>query len=291
MILVTGATGTTGRGVVNQLARLRVPVRALVRDRAHAADLAAKGVEVALGDLGCPETLAAALKGVHSAYLVTAPDPQQVTWHSNFIRAAREAGVKHIVRHSVRGADPGSPIKIARWHFASQRELEESGVGWTHLQPIYMMQNFLRFATTVQTCSAFFAPLEDAAMSMVDARDIAAVAAAVLTGCGHEGKTYVITGPEPLTFHDAATQLSRVVQTPIRYVAVDPHSAARLFLNAGMPAWYVDDLLGFYASYRGGAGAVITDTTARISGWPGRRFMQFARDHRSMLVGASQAAA
>jgi len=291
MILVTGATGITGRALVTRLATIGVPVRAVVRDRARAADLAAAGVELVVADLGTPETLARALRGIRAAYLVTAPDPQQVVWHSNFIRAARRAGVKHIVRHSVRNADPRSPEKIARWHFASQRELEDSGIAWTHLQPVYNMQNFLRFAPLIQSYAAFFAPMKDAALSMVDARDIAAVAAVVLTEPGHEGKTYAITGPEAITFGDAACHLSRVLQTTIRYVDLAIANARRLFLNRGLAAWYVDDLLGFYAFYATGAGAVIADTTMRITGQPGRTFIQFARDYRSILIGAPRAAA
>jgi uncharacterized protein YbjT (DUF2867 family) len=223
--------------------------------------------------------------------LVTAPDPQQVAWHSNFIRAAGRAGVRYIVRHSVRGADPGSPVKIARWHFASQRELENSGMAWTHLQPVYNMQNFLRLAPTIHAYGAFFAPMKDAALGMVDARDIATVAATVLTGHDHEGKTYVVTGPEPLTFGDAARELSRTLHTRIRYVDLAPENARRLLLNTGMPAWYVDDLLGFYAFYSTRAGAVITDTVTRITGHAGRSFIQFARDYRSIFAGGSRAAA
>ena len=146
--------------------------------------------------------------------------------HRNLIRAAAQAGVRYIVRHSVRGADDNSPIKIARWHAASQRELESSGVAWTHLQPVFNMQNFLRFASSIQSHGTFFAPMRDGAISMVDARDVASVAVEALTAAGHEEQTYLVTGPEPLAFADAAQQLSNVLGRPIRYIDVLPSKLA-----------------------------------------------------------------
>ena len=285
MILVTGATGRTGRELVKLLASTGIPVRAAVRDRTKAADLATLAVEIAVADLGKPETLTRLFDGVTKAYLTSAPDPQQVTLHSNFIRAAKQAGVKHIVRQSVRGADPESPVKIGRWHAASQKELEDSGIAWTHLQPVYNMQNFLRFAPSIQSKAAFYAPMKDGALSMVDARDIAAVAAATLAGDGHDGKTYGITGPEALTFADAAVQLSAALGKPVRYVDLIPADARPAMLKMGMPEWYVEDLLGFYGFYSTGAGAAVSDVVARFTGQPGRTFRQFAEDYRSDFLG------
>jgi len=286
MILVTGATGKTGPALVERLVSLGVPVRVLVRERAKAASLFANGVEIVVADLAQPDTLAPALAGVRTAYLMTAADPRQVMLHSNFIRAAKLAGIRHIVRHSVRGADSCSPVTLARWHADSQRELENSRMAWTHLQPVYTMQNFLRFAPTIQSQGAFFAPMRDAALSMVDARDVAAVAAAVLTGQGHEGRTYVITGPEPLTFADAARHLSEALGKPVRYVDLCPGEALRTFRQVGMPDWYVVNLLGFYAFYRTAAGRVISDAVPQLTGQEGRNFLQFARDYRSVFAGA-----
>jgi uncharacterized protein YbjT (DUF2867 family) len=288
MILVTGATGKTGRALVEQLASRGVPVRTLVRDLTSAGGLAAPGVELVVGDLGRPETLAPALAGIRTAYLLSAADPDQVRMHGNFIEAAARAGVRHVVRQSVRGAAPRSPVKLARWHATSQQQLEESGMAWTHLQPVYNMQNFFRLAGSIQSTGAFFAPMKDAALSMVDARDVADVAAALLTGDGHEGKTYVVTGPEPLTFAEAARHLSSAVDRPVRYVDVTAEVAGSVLLSMGLPPWYVDDLLELYAFYSSGAGSVVTDAVRRLAGHPGRSFAQFAGDYRTVFGGRSQ---
>jgi uncharacterized protein YbjT (DUF2867 family) len=286
MILVTGATGNTGRSLVQQLVSMGMRVRAVVRNRAKTGDIAAAGAEIAVADLSRPETLAPALIGIDKAYLMTAADPQQVMLHSNFIRAAKQAGVRHIVRHSVRGADPDSPVKLARWHAASEKELEDSGIAWTHLQPVYNMQNFLKFAATIQSRGAFYAPMKDAALSIVDARDVAAVAAAVLVdNAPHQRKTYLITGPEPLTFVDVAAQLSAALGKPVQYVDIARENARQAMLQTGMPEWYIEDLLGFYDFYSTGAGAAVSDVVARITGQPGRTFRQFAQDNRSAFTG------
>jgi uncharacterized protein YbjT (DUF2867 family) len=287
MILVTGATGNTGRSLVQQLASKGMRVRAVVRNRAKTGDIAAAGAEIAVADLSRPETLAPALIGIDKAYLMTAADPQQVMLHSNFIRAAKQAGVRHIVRHSVRGADPDSPVKLARWHAASEKELEDSGIAWTHLQPVYNMQNFLKFAATIQSRGTFYAPMKDAAVSIVDARDVAAVAAAVLVdNAHHQRNTYLITGPEPLTFADAAAQLTAALGKPVQYVDIARENARKGMVQMGMPKWYIEDLLGFYDFYGTGAGAAVSDVVARITGQQGRSFSQFARDYRSAFTRA-----
>ena len=282
MILVTGANGRTGRVVAEVFHSRGIPVRAMVRDPAKAIGLPL-GVEIVVADFGTPHTLPIVLQGIHKVYLTSAPDPEQVTLHRNFIRAAAQAGVRHIVRHSVRGADEHSPIKIARWHAASQRELEESGIAWTHLQPVFNMQNFLRFASSIRSQNAFYAPMRDGAISMVDARDVASVAVEALTSAGHEGNTYLVTGPEPLAFFDAAQQLSAILKRSIRYVDASPEQARNGMLMAGMPDWYVEDMLGFYEFYATGAGAVVSDVVPRLVGQPGRTFRQFVEDHRVTL--------
>jgi uncharacterized protein YbjT (DUF2867 family) len=284
MILVTGATGNTGRSVVQQLVAMGAPVRALVRNRAKAADLLPAGVDIAVADLGKPETLGRPLTGVHKAYLMSSADPEQVTLHAHFIRAASRAGVSHVVRQSVRGADAESGIKLARWHAISQKALEDSGMAWTHLQPVYNMQNFLRFAPTIRSQGAFYAPMREGAVTMVDAHDVAAVSVAALTGDGHEGKTYVITGPEALTFAAAAAYLSAELGRPIRYVDLAPDDARAFMMKMGMAEWYVEDLLALYGFYSTGAGAVVSDVVPRTTGQPGRTFAQFARNHRAAFT-------
>src|SRR4029450_8065833 len=133
--------GNTGRALLELLSRDGKPVRALVRDAKKAAALPRRNVQAVIADLGIPSSLPAALDGVTTAYLMTAAHPAQVEWHGNFIEAARRAGVQHVVWHSVRGADAAPHVKICRWHAESDGELETSGLEWTHLRPVYNMDN------------------------------------------------------------------------------------------------------------------------------------------------------
>ncbi|WP_280154389.1 NAD(P)H-binding protein [Piscinibacter sp. XHJ-5] len=281
MILVTGATGQTGRALVDLLSRGGTPVRALVRDASKAAALPKHNVQAVVGDLGIPSSLPEVLEGVTAAYLNTAAHPAQVEWHGHFIDAARRAGVRHIVRHSVRGAEPTSAVKICRWHAQSECELEASGIAWTHLRPVYNMNNLLKLTGSIVGQGAFFAPMKDAQLAMVDARDVAAVAAAALGGGAHEGRQYLVTGPEAIGFAEAAAALAAVLARPVRYVDVSPGQAREGMLRLGMPAWYVDDLIGFYDFYSSGAGAVVSDVVPRLTGRSGHAFAAFARHHRS----------
>ncbi len=113
----------------------------------------------------------------------------------------------------------------------------------------------------------------------MDVRDIAAVAAEVLTGTGHEGQVYDLTGPESLSYHDVAATLSQVLGKPVRYVPVSLEAAKESMLQAGMPEWNAKAVTDLYRVFATGAYARTTDTVARLLGRPPRTFEQFARDH------------
>src|SRR5262249_38351989 len=126
---------------------------------------------------------------------------------------------------------------------------------------------------------AFYLPMGSARQSLVDVRDIAAVAVAVLTGAGHEGKTHVITGPESLSYHEVADKLSTVLGRPIRYVDVPPAAAHDSMLKAGMPEWNARAVTELYGIFATGEAAGTTDTVEQITGRKPISFDQFARDH------------
>src|SRR5215211_3098346 len=223
MILITGATGTTGREVVEALRRLGAKgVRALVRDPARADFIREAGFETIAGDFGRPETLDAALEGVERALLLTPPTPDTVGQHHDFIAAAAGAGVRYVVKLSAFAADADAPEGFGRWHGQSENLLKTSGLKWTMLRPNFFMQNLLGQARQIAATGNIFQPVGDARASFIDTRDIAAVAARALTEDGHEGQTYTLTGPEALSYHDVAAKLSRATGREIKYVPVLP---------------------------------------------------------------------
>lgn len=284
-ILITGATGSIGGQVVKQLVDRGASLRALVRSEQKAAALAQPGVEAVIGDLAKPDTLAAALEGVERAFLLTGPDLAQAELQGNFIEAAKKAGVKHLVKLSALGVAEESPIILARLHWQTEQQLAGSGLGYTILQPHFFMQNLLGFASTIATEGKFYAPLKDGKIGMVDVRDIAAVAVATLMETGHDGQTYVITGPESLSFAEVAEKISAAIARPVSYIDVPPEAAQQAMQAMGMPDWFVNDMLTLYAVFRAGHGDLVTDTVAKIGGKNPISFDQFAKDFAHVFKG------
>ena len=284
MILVVGATGTNGREVVHRLADSGRAVRALVRNPSRAGDLQRPGVEIAGGELDDVASLEAALAGVDRAFLVAAVDPNYVEWVGNFAEAAKRSGSPHVVKFSAMGADAGSPVELLRQHGESDALLVGSGLPCTFLQPNSFYQNIFWSTGTIKDHGAFYLPVGDARQSQLDVRDIASVAVKALTGPGHEGKTYELTGPEALTFREIADQLSKATGKPIRYVPVTRDAAEESMRKAGMPDWNVRALGELYGFFASGQAARLSDAIERVTDRPPIRFEQFARDFASLFL-------
>jgi uncharacterized protein YbjT (DUF2867 family) len=283
MILVTGATGNNGSEIVKQLSAAGASVRALVRNPAKAAAIKGPGVEIFEGDLGKPNTLDAALKGVDRVLLCSGFSPDEVDMQGNLIKAARRAGTPHLVKFSVLGANPTSACRILSDHGQIEKQVEASGLPYTHLRPNSFMQNLLAFAGSIKQGSSAM-PAGDTRITTVDIRDIAAVAVKVLTEPGHEGKSYDITGPEPLSYADMAAKLSTVLGRPIQYVSVAPNDFKQGLMQWGVPEWMADGMNELYATYTGYQTAV-TDVIARVAKKQPTTFDQFARDFAGAFRG------
>lgn len=287
MILVSGATGTNGSEIVRLLSAAGVPVRALVRNKAKATAIAdLPGVELVEGDFDNPASLEAALAGIDKAFMLPPFVNNMVELQHNFIEAAKRAGTKHIVKLSAFGADVNSSIMLGKWHGQSEKELEASGMAYTHLQPNGFWQNMLAFGQSIATDGKFYLPSSDAKISNVDARDIAAVAAAVLKEDGHAGKTYLITGPEALSYYEVADQLSELLGKPVTYVDVSPADYKATLVQWGVPEWMADALNELFDIYRMGYGAVVTDVVATVAKKEPITFKKFAQDHLAVFQGA-----
>ncbi len=281
MILITGATGTSGRKIVKQLTQSGTRIRALVRDRLKAEKIAGPNVELAEGDMSQPGTLAGALEGIDHALLLSSPDPNQVEIQGNFIDAAKKSGVRHVVKFSAIGADANASARLLKAHGVTERQLEQSGMGFTHLRPNVFMQNFLMSAGTIASQGAIYAPIGESKISFVDVRDIAAVAARTVTEPGHEGNAYEITGPESLTHAEVAKRLSVVLGKKINFVDIPPSAFKEAMLAMGAPEWMADGLNELYAEWRKGSVSTVSPVVADIAKRDPIAFDQFARDHAS----------
>jgi uncharacterized protein YbjT (DUF2867 family) len=279
MILVTGATGTNGYEILKQLSTTDAQVRAFVRNPKKALMLKELGVEVVIGDFNEPETLNAALKDVEKALLLSTPDLLQVKLQSNFIKAAKHSGIRHVVKFSALGANLNAPAAILKWHGQTEKQLEETGIAFTHLRPNLFMQNMLRVAQTIATQRIFYDRVGDAKFSLVDVRDIAAVAVKVLTEEGHEGKVYSITGPEVLSFGEVAEKLSIAIENKVTYVSVSPEEYKKRILERGVQEWFVDAVNDIYSYYSEGMGMIVTNVVAEVALKQPISFDQFAKDY------------
>jgi len=286
MILITGGAGTAGSEISKALERMGVRYRSLVRNRVKAAGSASPNVDLVEADLSRPETLEAALDGVEKALLLTAVLPEAPQLERNFIRAAKRAGVRYVVKFSVYGASLQAPFFFGRQHGEGERELEDSGLPFTMLRPNGFFQNFLGNAANIQARSALHAPAGEMKFSAVDVRDIAAVAAHVLTEPGHEWQRYTITGPEALSHAEIAERFSQVLGRAIRFVDMPEDAARQWMLGAGMAAWHVDKVLDLYRYYRSGAAAEVTNHVERVGRKAPIAFQQFVRDRAAVFGGA-----
>jgi uncharacterized protein YbjT (DUF2867 family) len=279
MILITGATGTNGLEIVKLLSRMGVPCRALARSGEKSGALEnLPGVEVAYGDFAERDTLMPALEGIDRALLISSIDPQLPELQGNFIRAAKAAGVRHVVKFSGMDADVRSEWRFLRWHGEAEKALEDSGLAFTHLQPNQFMQVYLRFQPTIASQGKFYAASKDSLVSPVDVRDIAAVAVAVLTGSGHEGKTYVITGPEALTYADVADKLSTAIGKKVTYVDMPLEAAKKAILDSGAPEWFAEGQMEQFRVRWQGKQSRVTSTIADVAKKEPIRFADFARE-------------
>lgn len=278
MILVTGATGKVGREVVRQLAAANVPARALVRDPAGASHIRIPGIEIAVGDLARPETLPPAFAGVERVFLLTPAAPDQVELQSNALEAGRRAGARHIVKVSVAGG-PDAGTQIGRWHWATEKQIEASGLGFTFLRPTLYMQQMCAYAPSIAATGAFSAPVGSGEVAVVDTRDVAAVAVAALTGSGHDRRIYDLTGPEALSYDAMADAISEAIGKRVAFAHVPPDYARKQMIADGVPTWLADDMTVLAASFREGYGATVTTTVFDVTGQRPRTFRQFAHDY------------
>lgn len=278
MILVTGAGGTVGTALVEELGVTRT-VRLAFHSEHKAARARAAGRDAVVVDFASPKTLTPSLKGVDAVFLLGSGGLGQAEREINVVNEAKAAGVKRLVKLSVFGA-AGQQFTFAKIHRTVERAVEASGLAWTFLRPNGFMQNFVsHMAGSIKAQGAFYQPAEDARISHIDVRDIARAAARALTTAGHEGKAYELSGPQALSYADAASALSTVLGKPISYVAVPDDGARSGMISAGMPDFYAEYLLDLYRFYRRGGGSQVTQTVKDVTGREPIAFEQFARDH------------
>jgi len=279
--LVTGATGTVGRHVVRSL--VDRGCRVLAASRFPTSGVRASlqndvpGVSTVALDFEAPQTYGKAFGGVHALFLVRPPSVTRV-WASIFpaLDAAASAGVRHVVFLSIQGAE-SNPLVPHRW---IEWKLASMDVVSTVLRPSFFMQNL---ATThrseLKQQSRIVVPAGGGRTAFIDARDIAEVAARVLTGRRLAGRAYELTGAEALSYHEVARILTRVLGRPVAYANPSLAAFVRHARAHGRPWPLVLVMSGIYLSVRFGLAARTTSEVAELLGRPPRTFREFAEDY------------
>lgn len=260
-ILVTGATGKSGRRVVRRLQNKGVPVRAASRS------------SEARFDWANPATWEPVLAGVRGMYLV-APGPDAVETVTAFARQAAAAGVRRAVLVSIPDTGASGHERV----LAAERALGEAGLEWTVLRLRWFNQNFSEdFLLAPVLSGEVRLPAGDGKEAFIDAEDIAAVAVAALTEDGHAGRYYELSGPRLMTFGDTVAEIARATGRDIRYVPLTSEAYAGEQRAQGIPEEWVQLLVGAYEDVRSGNLASLTDDVPRVLGRPARDFTDYAK--------------
>jgi len=271
LILVIGSRSKIGAALIGELLGRGQQVRALVRAGEHADGGLPPGVDAVTGDLADEGSLVTAMAGIERVFLLSTPHPDAISWHRNAIDAARRTQVHLLVRSSILGADRESPAEFISAHTACDRYLEESGLPYVIVRPNLFLQNIPESTVpSIDASGNLYVNAGQARISMVDTRDVAAVAAAVLTEPGHDGARYDVTGPEALSYPDVAARLASAMGRQITYIAAPDEAVRQGLLGAGLNEWFADALVGLYQDYRrsgpDGYAAQVTGTIERLTG-------------------------
>ena len=254
MILITGASGSVGKAVLQEVSRAQSNFRAMFRSKEEAAK-APPRCQPVLADFSDKPSLRKALDGVTAVYLVCSPIPQLVELESNVLDVCKEIGVQHVVLNSALGAGDFTK-SFPSWHRKVEDKLKSTGISYTILRPNGFLQNIVAFnAPSIRAQGAFYAAMGDAKVSYLDVGDIAVVAAKALHAGPHAGKTYELLGPEAISNQELAKRISRVAGRTVKYVDIPESAQREAMLGLGIPEWQVTALLDLLQYYRQGAGA------------------------------------
>jgi NAD(P)H dehydrogenase (quinone) len=284
VILVTGATGQVGYHLMEALADLHAEATAMVRVPAKAADLP-----------GSPNHLVATLDGPPPAdvlrtfdrvFLLSPAHEGQVELELIFIDALLAAGHRpHIVKVAADGfEDPDCEVRFMRSHREIAVHLDASGLPVTYLAPSLYMENLLESADTIRDQGTIFAPAGHGRVGFVAASDVAKAAARVLTGEGHEGQTYVLTGPQALTYADVAARVSAVLAREVDYGDLPESLAKDQMLAGGLSPWQAAGTVELFDWIRQGGTDSVTPTVPDLTGEDARTLDDWLSDQRGAFL-------
>ncbi len=270
MITITGANGKLGRLVAQALGDRGSPsrVRLGTRDPGKLGDLAGKGFKTVAASFDQPESLVAAFDGAETVLIISGdgPNDARIRQHRAAVDAAKKAGVGRLVYTSFTNATPKSLFTFAAIHADTEAYLKASGVPFTILRNNQYAENVTTQAA--KDTGALALPGVCGKVAHISRADIAAATAAALTGEGHAGKTYDLTGPEALDLLQVAAILSQTLKKTVTVFDLAPSDYAKVLAQRGLPPFVVEALVGLRQATGAGEYADVTDHAARLAGRP-----------------------
>lgn len=285
MILVGGAGGHVGSELVRVLGKAGTPFRAGFRTaaKAAAAALPAGAVAVEL-DYARLDTVRAALEGVDRLFLVSTSSPELAIHEMSVVDVAVSSGVRHVALLSAFGAQTDAFV-LGQMHREVEKKLLASPLEWTFLRPSSFMQNLLyHSADSLRSEGKLYMACGDGMISHVDIRDVAEVAARVLTANGHTRRIYDLTGPDSLSYADVARRLSSVLGRKIQHVDVPPEKYREAMMAGGVPEWTARALLDLYAFYRENRASAVSPAISHVLGRGPQSFDRWARENAAAFT-------
>lgn len=289
-VLVTGATGRTGRLIIDALRAGGRRVRALVRASSSVPPRWDGAVELAVGDLGDAGSLRAAMEGAGALVLLSPMDPRLDVLEASALAAAGGAGVGHVVKISTTVPVEDSPISWWRAHWRAEQALRASGLPWTVVRPNGIAFFLLDYAESVRAEGVMRTCAPDGRMALIDPRDVAAVVVAVVAEPDrYAGAVLEISGPRAVSYDDVAAMLTALLGRAVRHVAVSEGEVRGSLLAAGRPDWEAEGVVANMRMTRGDAHGFdrVTTTVRDVTGREPRRVEDFLRDHRDRFAAAT----
>jgi uncharacterized protein YbjT (DUF2867 family) len=285
MILVFGSTGKTGSEIIKQLLARSASIRVLIRDADKAAYFKEKGIDVVIGDANDIAAVTLALTGITKVYLVLANSQHQLEQEKLITDCAKKSGVKLLVKQSSLETMiyPNNPIPKA--HLESEQYIKSSGLNWVIIRPTFFNQMLLMCAYNIKANDTLIFPMANGCVAATDVRDVAEIAATVLTEPGHNNKTYDISGTEFLSFNTIAAIFSKVLNRQITYVSQSLSEYRKMLKTRLDDEWRINAVCEELNSLSTcSVNYVARDNIQRILGRPARSVEQFVEDYKEAFV-------
>ncbi|ESY77935.1 nucleoside-diphosphate sugar epimerase [Mesorhizobium sp. LNHC221B00] len=293
-LLVTGASGQLGRGVINFLLDthkvLPANIIATTRNPESVADLAARGVIVRAADFNDAASLETAFKGADKVLIISTGDldlksGRRLKQHENAVAAAKSAGVSHLLYTSMPNPEPVSPVLFADDHYSTEQAIKASGIPYTIFRNGWYQENLFLALPHAIASGHWYTSAGEGRIAHGARDDMAAAIAAGLVSSMTDSKTYTLTGPHAYTTAEIAALVSEVTGKPLEVIQVPDDALAEGVKAAGIPEDFADVVVSFDVNTRSGRIAMVTDAIETLSGRTPKTLKQFLEANKAALAG------